>query len=80
MCAVSLFFILSCIVLALLVKAVGNCQDNNLVNIISKLSVSFWESHLRNKKTFSKIVTQEVNKTISEKEATGKNNHSLKKL
>ncbi|MFN8254932.1 MAG: dienelactone hydrolase family protein [Bacteroidales bacterium] len=51
-----------------LVKVSGNCKQNNHYKTISKLAISFLEDHLKNCKTFTKAVGQEIsNKTLRKK-------------
>jgi hypothetical protein len=53
--------------LSLVVKESGNCKGYLPFNTISKLVVSFFEEHLKNKSFFSATVEQEINKTIMKK-------------
>jgi len=45
-----------------LVKESGNCKLNYLFMTISKLTISFLEDHLKNGKTFTETVGQEISK------------------
>ncbi len=45
-----------------LVKQSGNCKPNQHFKIISKLTISFLEDHLKNGKTFTETVGQEISK------------------
>jgi hypothetical protein len=53
--------------LPVVVRESGNCKGNQYFNIISKLTISFLEEHLKNVNSFSEIVGQEMNKTIRKK-------------
>jgi hypothetical protein len=54
--------------LSQLVKKSGNCKPNNYFTTISKLTVSFLEDHLKNKKNFKATIEQEISmKTIESK-------------
>lgn len=53
--------------LSLVVRESGNCKNNQDFNTISRLTVSFLEEHLKNENSFSKIIGQELNKTIRKK-------------
>lgn len=53
--------------LSLVVKESGNCKSNHHFETISKLTISFLEDHLKNVKSFSQTVGQEMNKTIRKK-------------
>jgi esterase/lipase len=50
-----------------IVRQTGNCKGNQPYTTISKLAVSFLSEHLRNEKQFSKVVEQEMNKTMRRK-------------
>jgi hypothetical protein len=52
---------------SLVVKESGNCTINQRYNSALKLTVGFLEDHLKNKNIFSKIVEEEMNKTIKKK-------------
>lgn len=45
-----------------LVKESGNCKTNQHFKTISKLTISFFQDHLKNGKTFTETVGQEINK------------------
>lgn len=45
----------------------GNCKPNQFFNIISKLTISYLEDHLKNRNTFTQTIKQELNKTIRKK-------------
>ena len=45
-----------------LVKESGNCKPSQHFKTISKLTISFFEDHLKNGKTFTETVGQEINK------------------
>lgn len=53
--------------LSLVVKESGNCKGYHPFNTISKLTISFFEEHLKNEPSFSKTVAEEINKTIKKK-------------
>lgn len=53
--------------LAQVVRESGNCKSNQHFKTISKLTISFLETHLKNSNTFTQIVGQEMNKTIRKK-------------
>jgi len=53
--------------LSIIVKESGNCKVNQQYNTISKLTISFLEEHLKNKRSFLQTVGQEMNKTITTK-------------
>ena len=53
--------------LSFIVKKSGNCKGNQYFNTISKLAISFIEDHLKNTNSFSKVVEQNLNKTIRKK-------------
>jgi hypothetical protein len=50
-----------------LVKESGNCKPNNHFKTISKLAICFLEDHLKNGKTFTEIVGQEISKKTVQK-------------
>lgn len=51
-----------------LVKESGNCKPNQHFKTISKLTISFFEDHLKNEKTFTGTVGLEINnKTVRKK-------------
>ena len=50
--------------LSVVVKESGNCKSNQYFNIISKLTISFLEDHLKNKKAFSRSVEEEANRVV----------------
>ncbi len=52
---------------SLVVRESGDCTINQRYNSALKLTVSFLEDHLKNGKTFTQIVGQEMNKTIRKK-------------
>jgi hypothetical protein len=49
------------------VKESGNCKPDQHFNTISKLTISYLEDHLKNGKTFTQTVAQEMNKTMRTK-------------
>ena len=53
--------------MSLVVRAAGNCKDNNRFNTISKMTVAFLEVHLKNTNGFSQIILEEMNKAIHKK-------------
>jgi hypothetical protein len=53
--------------LSFIVKESGGCKPNQHFHTISKLALSFLEDHLKNGKTFTQTVGQEMNKTIRKK-------------
>jgi len=50
-----------------LVKVSGDCKPTRHFNTISTLTISFLENYLKNRKTFTQTVEQEINKTIRTK-------------
>ncbi|MDB5278694.1 MAG: hypothetical protein JWR61_3649 [Ferruginibacter sp.] len=53
--------------MSFVVRAAGKCTGNNYFNTISKLTVSFLETTLKNENNFSLISNQEINKTVRKK-------------
>jgi dienelactone hydrolase len=52
---------------SLITRESGNCTINQRYNSALKLTVSFLEDNLKNKKRFSTTVAEEINKTIKKK-------------
>jgi pimeloyl-ACP methyl ester carboxylesterase len=50
-----------------IVNKSGNCKQSQHFKTISKLTISFLEDHLKNEKTFTETVGQEMGKTIRKK-------------
>ncbi|HEX6426126.1 MAG TPA: acyl-CoA thioester hydrolase/BAAT C-terminal domain-containing protein [Niastella sp.] len=53
--------------LPFVVKTSGNCKDNGLYNIITKLTISYLNDHLKRTNTFSNILAAEMDKTVRKK-------------
>jgi pimeloyl-ACP methyl ester carboxylesterase len=53
--------------LPVIVRASGNCKNNQFFNTITKLTVSFLDEHLKKTNTFSQTLGQEMNKTVTQK-------------
>ncbi len=46
------------------VKTSGNCPDNGIYNTVTKLTIAFFNEHLKRKLFFTKIVEGEMNRTV----------------
>ena len=53
--------------LPFVVKTSGNCKDNGLYTIITKLTISYLNDHLKRTNDFSKALAQEMDKTVRKK-------------
>ena len=53
--------------LSFIVRESGNCKGYQYFITISKLTISFLEDNLKNERSFSQIVGEEINKTITRK-------------
>ncbi|CAL1518613.1 CocE/NonD family hydrolase [Chitinophaga sp. MM2321] len=50
------------------VRASGNCKDNQLYHTVTKLTVSFLEAHLKGKDSFSRALAQEMDETVRKRD------------
>ena len=53
--------------LPVVVRASGNCKNNQFFNTITKLTINFLDEHLKKSNTFSKTLEQEMNNTVRQK-------------
>jgi len=49
------------------VRASGNCKNNQFFNTITKLTINFLDEHLKKSNSFSKTLEQEMNNTVRQK-------------